>query len=59
MVTAMVRLNFDEVEFELSEREFCPPSPRGYAVTDAMRATEARILRTPAAYVNDWRPDAY
>jgi len=48
--------HFGEIELKLSEREFCPPSPTGYTVTDAMPATEVRILRTPAGYVDDWHP---
>ncbi len=28
--------HFDEIGLEWFEREFCPPSPTGYAVTDVI-----------------------
>ena len=44
--------HFDEIEWPLEVIDFVPPSPAGYSVTPAMGATDVRIMRTPAGYVD-------
>ena len=46
----------DDVEWPLKVREFAPPSPAGYLVTDPMQAKEVCVMRTPANYVDAWHP---
>ena len=48
--------HFDEIDWRLREGEFSPLCPAGYSISDALSASEIRVLRIPAGYVDAWHP---